>query len=204
MGLQSCGQTGPEDCWALTGSEPQEPFRRQTLLAEVSHTLRLWLTDFLLLNHRNFSAKQTKKSLSSFNSNRMSCSLLATGSGTEDAAKRERRRQGGSRGPRTAHPADLFYLEARGLGACHPHLLTGQKEHLQDGGRRGGAVLPRAGWTQEQAEGVTRGHTSRPTGPPQRASRAHSGELVFSPPTQNQRTPNTTSISKDKKSRTEG
>lgn len=42
-------------------------------------------------------------------------------------------------------------------------------------------------------------HTSRPTGPPQRASRVHSGELVFSPPTQNQRTPTTTSISKDKK-----
>lgn len=95
----------------------------------------------------------------------MSCSLLATGSGTEDAAKRERRRQGGSRGPGTAHPADLFYLEARGLGACHPHLLTGQKEHLQDGGRRGGAVLPRAGWTQEQAEGVTRGHTRTQAGP---------------------------------------
>ena len=96
-----------------------------------------------MLTHRNSSAKQTKKSLSSFNSNCMSCSLRATGSGTE-AVKRERRRQGGSRGPGTAHPADLSYLEARGLGACHPHLLAGQKEHLQEGGRRGGAILPRA------------------------------------------------------------
>lgn len=39
-----------------------------------------------------------------------------------------------------------LYLEARGLGACHPHLFTGQKDHLQGGGgvRGEGAVPPRA------------------------------------------------------------
>ena len=149
-----------------------------------------------MLNHRNSNAKQTKKSVSSFNSNRMSCSLLAPGSGTE-AAKRERRRQGGSRGPGMAHPADLFYLEARGLGACHPHLLAGQKEHLQEGVGGEGPSCPKRCW--RWAPGWARAgrrrhegphtHTQAATGPPQRASRARSAELVFSPPTQNHRTP---------------
>lgn len=114
-----------------------------------------------MLNHRNSSAKQTKKSLSSFNSNRMSCSLLATGSGTE-AAKRERR-QGGSRGPGMAHPADLFYLEARGLGACHPHLLAGQKEHLQEGVGGEGPSCPKRCW--RWAPGWARAGRRRHEGP---------------------------------------
>ena len=45
----------------------------------------------------------------------------------------------------------------------------------------------------------THTHTSRPAKPPQRASSVHSGELVFSPPTPNHRTPNNASIRKDKK-----
>ena len=31
---------------------------------------------------------------------------------------------------RGQHTQQTFYLEARGLGACHPHLLAGRKEHL--------------------------------------------------------------------------
>lgn len=113
---------------------------------------------------------------------------------------------------RGQHTQQTFYLEARGLGACHPHLLAGRKEHLQDGGRRGGAVLPRAvgapGSRADARAGRRRHHdpsthtythTSRPAEPPQRASRVHSDKLVFSPPTPNHRTPNNASIRKDKK-----
>lgn len=86
-----------------------------------------------------------------------------------------------------------LYLEARGLGACHPHLFTGQKDHLQGGGggQRGGGCTAQSNGGAEQQGGHKSGHDavttvhthkSRPPGPPQRASRLHSCRFFPLPP----------------------
>lgn len=156
-----------------------------------------------------------KKSLSPFNSNFVSRCLLAIRSGKEEAKRRGSRAAAEAPGQ---HTQQTLYLKAKGLGAGHPRLFEGQKEHLGNEGwsreSKGGpwaAVQthkkarlprPRKHKSKRWSPLSTLTRKSRPTGPPRGASRLHSGR--FAPPTQTHRTPNKASPAKTQESRNEG